>query len=85
MNSSSNRWLPIFFRLCCVLAGALSLAPRLDAQGSPTGTIEGRVFDPRRGEYLEKARVTIEGSSQEVLDALAADWKATFGKSGRGS
>ena len=31
------------------------------------GTIEGVVFDARRGEYLEKARLTVEGSSRETL------------------
>jgi hypothetical protein len=38
----------------------------LRAQGA-TGAIEGRIFDPRRGEYLPKARVTIDGLKEETL------------------
>lgn len=32
------------------------------AQTTGTGTIEGRVFNPRNGEYIENARVAIEGA-----------------------
>ena len=45
----------------------LVFAAMLAAQAVSTGLIEGRVFDARRGEYLENARVTIDGTSQEVL------------------
>jgi TonB-dependent receptor len=48
---------------CCWLA----LAPALAAQSPATGSIQGRVFDPARGEYLETARVTIEGTSLEAF------------------
>lgn len=47
--------------------GCFLLAAVLAAQSPVTGTIEGRVFDARRGEYLENARVTVEGTNLEVL------------------
>ncbi len=37
------------------------------AQIAATGTIEGRVFDAGRGEYLERVRLTLEGTAQEVF------------------
>ena len=37
------------------------------AQAPAPGTIEGRVFDPRRGEYVENARITLEGTGQQVF------------------
>jgi iron complex outermembrane receptor protein len=37
------------------------------AQAPASGTIEGRVFDPRRGEYVENARITLEGTGQQVF------------------
>jgi TonB-dependent receptor len=37
------------------------------AQAPAPGTIEGRVFDPRRGEYVENARITLEGSGRQVF------------------
>jgi hypothetical protein len=47
--------------------GALSAQPTL------TGTIEGRVFDAGRGEYLENALVSVEGTALETLtDATGA-------------
>ncbi len=37
------------------------------AQGNVTGTIEGRVFNPRNGEYVERARVTVDGAGLETF------------------
>lgn len=45
----------------------LSFALPASAQTPATGAIEGRVFDPRRGEYLEDARLTIEGTTLTTL------------------
>ncbi len=39
----------------------------LGAQPVALGAIEGHVFDAGRGEYLENARVTIEGTAKETL------------------
>ena len=65
-SMSKLRILPALAR---VFAGAVPLlfSALLHAQTPSTGSIEGRVFDPRRGEYLEKARVTLDGTGQEVL------------------
>lgn len=64
---STTRALRRLFRLCTATTSALVFAAALQAQSTPTGTIEGRVLDARRGEYLEKARIVIDGTNQEVL------------------
>lgn len=52
---------------CLAPASAFALAPTLHAQAVSTGTIEGRVFDTRRGQYLEKARITVNDSTEAIL------------------
>ncbi|HUR56594.1 MAG TPA: carboxypeptidase regulatory-like domain-containing protein, partial [Opitutaceae bacterium] len=42
-----------------------------------TGVIEGRVFDSGRGEYLEKARLTIEGTSQQTFTDVGGQYRFT--------
>jgi iron complex outermembrane recepter protein len=66
MKSASNHSWSVFARLCLTAVALLTLSTRLPGQNA-TGTIEGRIFDPRRGEYLENARVTIEATKQEVF------------------
>ncbi len=56
----------IFARWLAVLTVAVLTATAI-AQTPATGTIEGRVFDPARAEYLERARVTVEGTSLETF------------------
>ena len=56
---------------------ALLLFAPLAAQSAGTGTIEGRVFDPARGEYLERARVTVEGTSQEAFTDETGQYRFT--------
>jgi TonB-dependent receptor len=68
MNPTSShshpfRWWRIVFAgliTCLCAAGAA-------AQTSGTGSIEGRVFDPRRGEYVENARITLEGTDRQTF------------------
>ncbi len=67
MNPVSFRRFLVLARLCLALAGLVAFSARVGAQVSAGGTIEGRVFDPRRGEYLEKARLTIDGTKQEAF------------------
>ncbi|MBM3854745.1 MAG: hypothetical protein FJ399_16595, partial [Verrucomicrobia bacterium] len=55
--------LPLFAALVLAAASALPSAEPATA----TGAIEGRVFNPSTGEYLERARVTVEGTALEVL------------------
>ena len=48
---------------CWFLAAVLAALPCLGrAQTASTGTIEGRVINPRNGEYLENARVFVDGA-----------------------
>ena len=42
---------------------------------SATGTIEGRVLNTRNGEYLEKARVTLEGTRVETFTDSSGQYR----------
>ena len=66
-----------FARRCFAATALLIFATILGAQAVSTGTIEGRVFDSRRGEYLEKARITVDGSQQETLTAATGQYRLT--------
>lgn len=66
---------PIPLLLASLLALASGAAPTLAAPASPpaatasaaTGTISGRVQNVVTGQYLNKARVTLKGTTQEVF------------------
>jgi iron complex outermembrane receptor protein len=62
---------------CCLLAFVCFTVGRLSAQSAATGTIEGRIFDPARGEYLERVRVTVEGSPQETFTDETGQYRLT--------
>ncbi len=62
-------------RVCCALVVLLSVGLR--AQTAATGTIEGRVFDAGRGEYLENVRVTLEGTTQETFTDSSGQYRLT--------
>ncbi len=52
------------------IAFALAPAPGVYAQLAPaaaTGTIQGRVLNARNGEYLERARIKVEGTTLETF------------------
>jgi len=66
-----------FARHCLTAAGVLLLATLACAQAISTGTIEGRVFDSRRGTYLEKARITVDGSQLETLTDATGGYRLT--------
>ncbi|MBI4625670.1 MAG: carboxypeptidase regulatory-like domain-containing protein [Verrucomicrobia bacterium] len=56
------------FLALCLFAAGLSLLPGpVRAQSAASGTIEGRVFNPGNGTYLENARITIEGTQLEAF------------------
>ena len=57
---------PFVGRASCGLV-FLGVVAAISAQPAGTGILEGRVFDQGRGEYLEKAQVTIEGTRLETL------------------
>ena len=58
-----------------VFGAVLLFAATLGAQTVSTGTIEGRVFDSHRGEYLEKARITVDGSKLETFSGTAGQFR----------
>jgi hypothetical protein len=58
--------------LAALLAVASSLAL---AQTAATGTVEGRVLNTRNGEYLEKARVTVEGTRLETFTDATGQYR----------
>ncbi|MBI4624071.1 MAG: TonB-dependent receptor [Verrucomicrobia bacterium] len=62
-------------RSCLVAAGVLVFAAPTRAQAPATGIIEGRVFDAGRGEYLEKARLTIESTRQETFTDATGQYR----------
>ena len=68
--------LPLLRRACAFL-GLVAFAATLSAQAVSTGTIEGRVFNARRGEYVENARITVDGSGQQVLTDATGQYRLT--------
>jgi hypothetical protein len=55
------------------LLTALALGAALPAQPDTSGTVTGRVSFARTGEYLERARLTLDGTERETFtDALGA-------------
>ncbi|MDO8539521.1 MAG: TonB-dependent receptor [Opitutaceae bacterium] len=62
MKSSS-----FFAKFMLALASIVLAGLPLAAQSAGSGTIEGRVINARTGEYLEKARVTVENTGLEAL------------------
>ena len=59
------RLLPFRLLLCLGLAAAAFAADR-----AATGAVEGRVFDEGRGEYLERARLIVEGTRLEAFSEI---------------
>ncbi len=67
-----------FFARCALgLACLLSMVGVVFAQSAATGTIEGRVFDPARNGYLERVRVTLEGTAQETFTDESGRYRFT--------
>src|SRR5687768_7683324 len=61
--------------LCVLLVSILAIARASAADASAAGTIEGRVFNPATGEYLEFARVTVEGTSLETFTDSSGQYR----------
>jgi iron complex outermembrane receptor protein len=59
--------MPTFLRRCRLAASTLLAATLLTAAQPPAGSITGRVFNPDLGEYVERARLTIEGTDLEAF------------------
>ena len=71
-NKRSSATKRIFSALGLLL---LVVVPARGAETGNTGIIEGRVFDPARGMYVENARVTIAGTSQETFTDSAGQYR----------
>jgi iron complex outermembrane recepter protein len=54
-------------RTSVALFFALVLTFTANAQSASNGAIEGRIFDEARGEFLQNARVTVEGTQLETF------------------
>src|SRR6187200_2295886 len=54
-------------RICTAFALSFLFQVAAVAQTVNTGAIEGRVLDEARGEYLQNARVTVEGTQLETF------------------
>ena len=72
----------IFARWLAVLTATV-LAATVVAQNPATGSIEGRVFDAGRGGYLERARLTLEGTTQEAFSDSSGYYRFTGVPAGR--
>jgi hypothetical protein len=69
--------LPTILRLGLAIAGSYFFGAALFAQNAGAGTIEGRVFDAGRHEYLEKARLTVEGTALETFTDAIGHYRFT--------
>lgn len=65
------------FTLLGVAAFLLASWPGADihAQGSATGRIAGRVFNSRTGQYLENARISIDGTALAVFTDAGGEYE----------
>ena len=58
-------------------AASSSSSSTADPSRTGTGTIEGRVFNPSTGEYLEFVRITVEGTSLETFTDATGAYRLT--------
>src|SRR5690349_20441305 len=63
-------------RACLILAGFCLFGAAAGAQ-SATGTIEGRVFNTTTGDYIEHARITVEGTTIEAFTDSGGQFRLT--------
>jgi len=64
-------------RVTLVVALAVFATAASPAQSLATGTVEGRVLNLRNGEYLERARVTVEGTGLETFTDASGQYRLT--------
>lgn len=70
-----TRWL---LRILSALSLFAATAAALAQAGiSVTGTVEGRVFNPDIGEYVERARITVEGTRLETFSDANGSYRLT--------
>ena len=69
---------PAIIRCAIGLAMSLLSHPVARSAETPsTGTIEGRVLNPANGEYVERARLTVEGAAAEAFSDTAGFYRLT--------
>jgi TonB-dependent receptor len=61
--------------LFCVIVLMTDSAFFASAQTASTGTVSGRVFNPRTGEYVRNAEVRVEGSTQEAVTGTGGTFR----------
>jgi TonB-dependent receptor len=66
-----------FLRATFAAALAAFAAAVASAQSVATGIVEGRVLNLRNGEYLENARVTVEGTGLETFTDSSGQYRLT--------
>ncbi len=67
---------PVVILLPFIVALAAS-CPSVTRAADATATVEGRVVNPINGEYLERARVTVEGTGLETFTDTAGFYRLT--------
>ncbi|MBL9188596.1 MAG: carboxypeptidase-like regulatory domain-containing protein [Opitutaceae bacterium] len=74
-----TRLIPLrsLIRSVLTLALPILISAGVFAQAPAGGTIEGRVFDSARGEYLERVRVTVEGTQIETFTDESGQYRLT--------
>lgn len=67
----------IIFALLAAPPATAADTPSASTQTAGTGMIEGRVFNPGTGEYLEFVRITIAGTSLETFTNSSGEFRLT--------
>ncbi|HKB92000.1 MAG TPA: TonB-dependent receptor, partial [Opitutaceae bacterium] len=62
-------------RACAALVGLCLLTSPASAQTSGTGVVEGRVLNTTNGNYLNNARVTVEGTQLETFTDAGGNYR----------
>ena len=75
MNFAPFRLLPWILRFGLLAASVALFAAPARAQAPATGTIEGRVVHPASGEYIEIARLTVEGTTLEAFTDASGHYR----------
>src|SRR5262249_26488279 len=65
------------FSLYLAFAFALALPARGAVEASASGIIEGRVSNSANGDYLERARIVVEGTTIETFSDSAGFYRLT--------
>ena len=74
ITTPSASWIS---RCALLISAAFVLVTVTFAQTLSSGTIEGRVLNTRNGEYLENARVTVDGTGLEAFTDSSGQYRLT--------